>query len=251
MVMKKSVKFLSLFAFVCVVVSCNDDDNDKRVYFYDEPGIVESIDNDTVVRTTHGSFLVNSLDNSLKKGDLLWTAFEVDLNSKKQEISAEPLYTALSFRYSLVQSSKVIVPADTVAFQEKLSDDYTDDIDLSVLYKDYVDSLLFFGFHNKSPNDNAGYVYELFLNPEKEKDMNHPTLYIRAKKVNIVPVTNGSVNRNELIFAFDMSDFVKYYRSNIAKVGPVKFNIKYKVETKDDQDVYREFKSNPFFWTLP
>jgi hypothetical protein len=245
--MKKSVKLLSIFAFICVLVSCNDDDNNKYVYFYDEPGIVESMDNDTVIKTAHGKFLVNSLDNSLEVGDLLWTVFEIDLNSKKQLVDDKSLYTAIAFKCSFVDSSRVIIPADTAAFEEKMSDDYTENIDLAVLYKDYVENLLFFGFQQESSGD-TGYVYELFLNPEKEKGTKYPTLYIRAKKHSVVPASKS--NKRETIFAFDMADFVEYYRDNISKDGPVKFNLKYKTGTKDGIDVYREFKSNPLHWNI-
>jgi hypothetical protein len=244
--MKKLVKFLALFAFVCGWMSCDDDNkNDNRVYFYDEPGFIESMDNDTVIKTTHGKFLVHSLDKSLKVGNLLWTAFEVDLNSKKQEVDSVSLYTAIAFRYSFVDSTQVILPVDTVAFEEKLSDDYTENIPLAVLYKDYVDNLLFFGFQNESSGD-TGYVYELFLNPEKEKDSRYPTLYIRAKKKDIVPATRA--DKQTTVFAFEMSDFIKYYRDNISKDGSIIFNLKYKTETKDGKDVYRAFQSNPIHW---
>jgi hypothetical protein len=244
--MKNLVKCLTLFAFIFGFVNCDDHNNDNHVYFYDEPAIVESLDNDTVIKAAHGKFLVNSLDSSLKVGNLLWTVFEVDLDSKKETVGDEALYRATGFRCSLVDSSKVIIPADTTAFKEKLADDYTEDIDLAVLYNEYVENLLFFGFQNES-SGNTGYVYEVFLNPEKEQGTQHPTLYIRAKKATIVPASNS---KHETIYAFDMSDFIKYYRDTISEDGPVKFNLKYKTGTKDGKDVYRGFQSNPLSWHI-
>jgi hypothetical protein len=245
--MKNLVKILALCTFMFVLIYCDDHNNDNRVYFYDEPAIVESLDNDTLIKAAHGEFLVNSLDKSLRVGNLLWTVFEVDLNGKKEAVGTESYYRATGFKYKTVDSSKVIIPAGVTAFEEMLADDYTENIDLAVLYNDYVEKLLFFGFQNESSGD-TGFVYEIILNPEKEENTTYPTLYIRAKKLTIVPASTNS--KHETIFAFDMSDFVKYYRNNISEDGPVKFNLKYKTGTKDDKDVYRGFQSNPLSWHI-
>jgi hypothetical protein len=246
--MKSLSKFFVLFTFVYGFVGCHDDnDNDRRIYFYDEPAIVESLDTDTVIKSAHGRVLVNSLDNSLKVGDLLWTAFEVNLDDKKS--TTKDLHTATNFRYHFVDSSKVIIPADAEAFEDNLADDYSEDIHTAVLYKDYVDSLLFFGFRHETSVE-VGYVYEIILDPSNEAKI--PTFYIRAKKVTAVPasVRGSAKNSGEIIYAFDMSDFVKYYKNDISNNGPVKFNLKYKTKTQEGKDIYKGFQSNPLSWHI-
>jgi hypothetical protein len=174
----------------------------------------------------------------------------VDLNTKPEKEATDKsfLYTAIGFRYALVDSSTVILPADAEEFKEKLSDDYTQNISLAVLYNDYVENLLFFGIENKSTED-LNYDYEIILNPEKEDGTNYPTLYIRAKEQ--ASTSTFSSKNGKVIFAFDMSAFIKHYKDKISNEGPIKFNVKYKIGTDESgKDVYRAFMSNPFSWYI-
>jgi hypothetical protein len=107
--------------------------------------------------------------------------------------------------------------------------------------------LLFFGFKREKVSDGLFFDYELIWNPEKERGNEYPTLYIRSKKIE-APSVSGS---RETIFAFDMTDFIHYYKVNISDKNPVGFNLKYKIGTDEDgQDVYRQFRDNPIKWNV-
>lgn len=247
--MKKLVKIFMLFSLVFVFTNCSNDDNKNNiVYYFDEPAVVESSSDLTIIQSAHDRFIVPSLGkDSLEKGDLLWTAFIVDMNKGKS--TANPsCYEATDFRYIPVDSAKIIMPADTAEFNSYLSDDYTAFIYEAVLYPDYLDKLLFFGFKREKPSDDASFDYELIWNPEKEKDNSHPTLYIRSKKIDIAAQQSG---HKETVFAFDMTEFINYYKKNISDKNPVYFNLKYKTGTDEDgHDIYRAFRSNPIMWQI-
>jgi hypothetical protein len=245
------ILFILLFQFT----GCVDNDYNKRAiyYFYDEPVVVDQTGKYPFIRNEYYSFYVPGLaDNStLKEGDLLWSSFIVDMDDKDYPLHFSTFnYTAKSFHYETVDSAKVIIPANVEAFQSYLSDDYSVSIEFSVLYRYVIDNLWFFCFRQK---DQSNYTYELILNPEIENGNNHyPTLYIRSKKLE----TSGenvrkAQTKDGNIFAFDVSDFVDYYRRTISSTGKVHFNLKYKIDVDaQGKDIYRSFMSNPISWNF-
>ena len=229
-------------------VSCSDSDNEPIYYFYDEPAVVESSNNQTLIRTAHGKFFVTDGESGkLNKGDLLMTSFTVDMGNQ----SSKDTLNAVSFRYDKTDSTKLTLPAGKEEFESYLTDSFSDSIDLAVLYKSYIDSLLFFNFTQKEASNQAR-EYELVLNPEIENSNKFPTLYIRAKTTEFDEEDDRSnKGKDKTIFAFDMTEFIDYYRKDISKTESVTFNLKYKIgEDKDGKDVYREFKSNPIRWDI-
>lgn len=243
--MKSFIKFFVLFFIVFDFTSCLDDNNsDPCYFFYGEPAIVELLGDSSIVRTAYGKFCVPSLKNEdLQTNDILWSSFTVERKdeNKVQMPDDQFYYKASGFRYDKIDSAKVIIPADAQEFESRLADDYNVRISRAVLYKTYVDSLLFFGFEHGSST--ANFEYELVLNPEIESSNGHPTLYIRAK-------ASSRSYHNTRIFAFDMTDFVSYYRETFPEKDTLQFNLKYHVKTEDDKAVYREFLSNPLSWHL-
>jgi len=250
------VLFLLLFQFT----SClKEDDNRKPVYlFYDEPVVVNQLGDNPLIRNESYLFSVPELagDTALKAGDLLWTSFIVDLDN---QANTNPLqYTAKSFQYRIVDSAKVIIPADTAEFQSYLSDEYSSPIESSVLYPYAIDSLWFFGFRQREysmQQAQSNFIYELILNPTIEKDGNsYPTLYIRAKQTDASASTASARSRDGyLIFAFDAADFVKYWNNMVFPANVltdrVRFNLKYKTGVDaNGKDIYRSFMSNPIAW---
>jgi hypothetical protein len=240
------VLLLSVF---CLTSCINDDDSDTVYYYYDEPVMFEPVGNSPLIRTEYDTFHAPDLaGQTLQKGDLLWSTFTVDLKIKPTPDETDHnYYTATNFKYTRVSIADVIVP-ENGDFESYLSDDYSEPISSAGLYKSYLDSTLFFGFKHENQSDNM-FVYELVLNPEEENS-DYPTLYIRAKKVGIVPVST-EYKKDEVIFAFNMLDFINYYKKNISNTGLVKFNLKYKTgQTADGKDIYREFNSNPLSWNI-
>jgi hypothetical protein len=256
--MKKLMKILLLFAGVLMLSNCVDDDNKNNiVYFFDEPAVITSLnEGQGLIYSPHASFEVSFPDDSsLKTGDLLWTAFVVNLDEKAPMSSADSrsvIYKTTNFSYQKVDSSKVIIPADATAFHSYLSDEYTAFIHEAVLYKDYLDKLLFFGFRRDALSENLILDYEIVLNPEIEAANKYPTLYIRSKKIETTANTSaGRPDKNETVFAFDMTEYIDYYRKNISSSGVVGFNLKYKTGVDEEgNDTYREFRSNPIKWDI-
>jgi len=256
--MKSFIKVLGVsFLLLIQLTSCLKDDNDRKpvYYFYDEPVVVDQMGDHPIVRNESYLFYVPGLvDNTvLKAGNLLWTSFIVDLDDQKcaNPAADDYQYMAKGFRYGMVDSAKVIIPASAEAFNSCLSDDYSAAIDLSVLYNYRIDSLWFFGFRQR---DHFDYVYELILNPEMETgSSNIPTLYIRSKSTG---ASTGSSDKaysrdGNIIFAFDVADFVNYYRETVSNSGKVRFNLKYKIGVDaNGKDVYRSFMSNPISWSF-
>jgi hypothetical protein len=242
--MKRFIKLFILFFIVFDFTSCLDDGNSDPYYFFsDEPAVVESLSDSSIVRTAYGKFCVPSLKNeALQTNDILWSSFVVE---KKDENKVQMpdngfYYKANNFRYVKIDSAKVIIPADTVEFESYLADDYNEKIDRAVLYKTCVDSLLFFEFEHGSAT--ANFEYELVLNPVIESSNGHPTLYIRAK------ASSARTRPDKLIFAFDMTGFINYYWETSSEKNTVQFNLKYYAGT--GKDGYREFLSNPLSWRL-
>jgi hypothetical protein len=248
--MKKLIKLGVLFLSVFVFTNCLDDNDNKPIYyFYDEPAVIDSLGDNSIVRTPHGKFLVSTIGgDSLKIGDLLWTAFRVDPNDGVPESTSTKQHKATNFSYKKVDSTKVILPADTTEFKSYLSDDYSAFIYEAVLYRDYIDKLLFFGFRRETVSDNLTFKYEMILNPEIEAQNGYPTFYIRSQKMDLVESHSG---HRETIFAFDMTEFLRNYKESSSDKKIVKFNLKYKVGVDEEgKDVYREFKSNPISWNV-
>ena len=245
------ILFLLLFQFS----SCLDNDDGKPIYFfYDEPAAVEQQGEYPLIRNQSHSFYVPDLagDTTLRANDLLWTSFIVDLDNEKDLPSyfSKYYYTAEHFNYEIVDSAKVIIPADADEFQSYLSDDYSSSIELSVLYNYAIDSLWFFGFKPRDQSNQLRYTYELILNPELEND-NYPTLYIRSKQINTSTEGHGKARSRDgfIIFAFDVNDFVNYYRKATSSSGYVRFNLKYKTDVDvNGNDIYKQFMSNPISW---
>ena len=241
------MKKLFVISFILSLgfASCLDNDNDPVYYFYDEPAIVELSNDQTLIRTAHGLFFVTKAESSrLQDGDLLWTSFTVDMGNQ----SNKDTLTAIYLKGDYVDKTKPTFPANKAEFEFHLNDSYSDAFDQAILYKSYLDSLLFFNFtHKKESNRNR--EYELVLNPETEDRNGFPTLYIRAMEA--VDDRHYDKDKDKTIFAFDMAEFVNHYRTNISKTDPVTFNLKYKVgEDKEGKDVYREFRSNPIRWNI-
>ena len=242
--MKKLLVIPFLFFMSLGLVSCLDDD-DPIYYFMDEPAMVKSVGDIPTIKTAHDDFIVPPFTGAeVKEGDFLWTAFTVDLNNQP---SKDRPWTARDFSYKKVGSSEVKMPATDAEFDEYMKDSYIDSISVAVLYNTYIDSVLFFGFSHVVSSGKA-FEYELILKPEKEKDTEYPTLYIRAKEVkpSVEPLAQ---NKNSFIYAFDMTEFVKYYKDEISKENPMRFNLKYKVK-KEGEDEYRAFESNPIPWNI-
>ena len=247
-----------LFILLFQLTSCVDFDDDRQpvYFFYDEPVVVVQMGNEPYIRNESYTFYVPDLADKteLKYGDLLWASFTIDLDDQEQPSSryaqGNVFYTAKNFNFKSVDSAKVILPANTAEFQSYLSDDYSAPIELSVLYKYVIDSLWFFGFEQKDQSNKLGHTYELILNPEKE-DSNYPVLYIRSKQVNIPAENQAKDQQKRNVFAFDIADFVKYYKEKYTSNGEIRFNIKYKTGTDPSgKDVYKEFMSNPITWVF-
>jgi len=254
--MKKFFLFLGvLFILLIQFSSCIKDDDKKPVYyFYDEPVVVNEVGENPIIRNQSYLFKVPELaeNKTLKKNDLLWTSFTVDLEDDPSNDLAKEnkIYTARNFKYKTVDSTKVIIPANTDEFQTYLTDDYSDSIESAVLFKYYIDDLMFFGFQQKGGSSQKYYTYELVLNPELENS-NYPTLYIRSKLVTPSPKEQASDKDNRTVFAFDAADFVVYYREYFASNPDTRFNLKYKTGVDSNgKDVYKEFMSNPIHWNF-
>jgi hypothetical protein len=249
--MRNFIKFFVLFLIVFDFTSCLDDDNnDPNYFFYDEPVVVESTGDNAIVRSAYGKFCVPSLKSeNLQINDILWSSFVVEKKDENKVHTSDNqyYYKATGFRYGKVDSAEVKIPANENEFQSYLADDYTEKIDRAVLYKTYVDSLLFFEFEHASTTVN--YEYELFLNPQIESSNGHPTLYIRAKRRPVSEIQSAPYS-DRSIFAFDMIPFINYYKKTFSGKNTIQFNLKYYIDTKDDKAVYREFLSNPLSWQL-
>jgi len=257
--MKKFFKIFGvLFILLFQFTSCFNYDNNKVsvYYFYDEPAVVDLTGDYPLIRNQFDVFYAPGVanDSILKAGDLLWTSFIVDLDNdmKLPSVFSRKYYIAENFKYKIVNSAKVIIPESVEEFESLLSDEYTDSVHFSVLYRYAIDSLWFFGFKHKDSSNQLHYTYELILNPEIEKDgYNSPTLYIRSKQVNEPDVNQAKDEFGRIVFAFDVADFVNYYRKEISPSGLVKFNLKYKRGVNaDGKDIYREFASNPITWSF-
>ena len=244
------VLFVVLFQFI----SCLSNDERNPVYFfYDEPVVVSQMGVYPFICNDSYSFYVPELseDTTLKVGDLLWSSFIVDLDDKDYpSVLSTFNYTAKNFRYQYVESSKVIIPTNVEEFKTFLSDDFSEPVELSVLYRYTIDSLWFLGFKHKDNSNQLHYTYELILNPEIENSSNnYPTLYIRSKQINSTVADQAKDEQGRKVFSFDVADFANYYREEISSNELVKFNLKYKtgVDSNGD-DIYKEFMSNPMTW---
>ena len=256
----KKVFFMygALFLLLLQFTSClsDKDNNDRIFYFYDEPVVVEKLGAYPFVRNGFYSFYTPGLtDNTvLKEGDLLWSAFIVDLDDKDYpSVLSTFAYTAKHFKYDVVESANVVIPENAEEFQSTLNDDYSDPIESAVLYGYAIDSLWFVGLKHKVGSNKLHYTYQLVLNPEIEQNSrnNFPTLYIGAKQVNDPDVNQAKDENRRNVFAFNVADFVNFYRKEISQTGPVRFNLKYKTGVDSNgKDIYRAFLSNPISWNF-
>ena len=252
-------KFLKIFGVLYILLfqfsSCLDLDENKNrfILFYDEPVIVDVTGKYPLIRNQSDVFYVPDIseNSTLKEGDLLWTSFFVDLNKEPPLVFSKFCFTAENFKYEIVDKVKVIIPANAEEFKTYLSDDYSAPIESSVLYTYAIDSLWFFGFKQRDHSNQLSHTYELILNPELENS-SYPTLYIRSKQINASAESLGKARSKEgNVFAFDVTDFVDYYRKTIAPTGLVRFNLKYKTNVDiNGNDIYREFMRNPISWNF-
>ena len=248
------VLLLLLFQFT----SClkDKDYRDPIYFFYDEPVVVEQLGAYPIVRNQFNSFYAPGLaDNSaLKEGDLLWSSFIVDLGNKDIPSNLSTIkYTAQNIKYEIVECSNLIVTANSDEFELILSNDFSYPIESSVLFRYAIDSIWFMGFKHYQNNSNQlHYTYELVLNPVIEQNSyNSPTFYIRAKQVNSPGPNKAKDENGRNVFAFDVSDFVKYYKEEISPTGLLRFNLKYKTGVDNEgKDIYKEFLSNPISWNF-
>jgi len=256
--MKKFFKIFGvLFILLFQFTSCLNDDNrlSKGAVLLDEPVVVVRMGEHPIVRNQSFYFYVPELEENttLEKSNLLWTSFIYDFEDPEQPELDLGLkaYTAKPFKYKAVDSAKVIIPADFEEFQSYLSDDYTAPIESSALYLKVIDSLWFFGFIQKDQANKLSHTYELILNPEIEHSNDYPTFYIRSKQVNASDEHQALDKDKRKVFAFDVTDFVIYYRNNNFPTGPIRFNIKYKNgENSNGKDIYKDFLSNPISWNF-
>ncbi|MDR3340984.1 MAG: hypothetical protein LBT25_13035 [Candidatus Symbiothrix sp.] len=247
------ISFKIYFLFICLVMgftSClNEEDANNIVYFYDEPAMFVPDGEKPFIYTAYETFYVPDLvDNTtLKEGDLLWTSFIVDTSKPSVQHADSKYYATIGFKYKTVDSASVVVPEASAEFETYLSDDYSETFHSAVLYRSSIDKILFFGFKQEEKSDDT-YIYELVMNPKIEDSNGYPSLYIRAKKSE---TELASQWKDEIIFAFQMGEFVNYYKDNVSHTGPVKFNLKYKIGTDSEgKDVYRGFMSNPLSWDV-
>ena len=250
-------RFLKIYGILFILLfqfsSCLNDKDDRKpvYYFYDEPATVYQLGEYPFIRNQSYMFYIPGLvDNTtLKENDLLWTSFIVDMDDQEElDFLNCKAYTARHFKYKTVDSAKVIIPADIDEFQSYLSDDYAAPMSSSVLYKYAIDSLLFLGFVHQ--NNQSSYIYELILNPEIENN-SYPTLYIRSKQTNASAEDQALDQYKRRVFAFDVTDFVTYYREKVSATDVIRFNLKYKAGIDSSgKDVYKEFMSNPISWNF-
>jgi hypothetical protein len=251
--MKESVKALMLFALAVTLTTClSDDKRENTVYFFDEPAVIQSLDESgAIIRSPHSYFDVPDLkDSLLKNGDLLWTSFRVNLDEKNpRENLYAPLkipYVANSFSYVKVDSARVIIPDSVGEFVSYLINSLP--IQKVVLYPDCLDHLLFFGFQMEgAASSKVRFDYEMVLSPAIESTNRYPTLYILPKKTETE--TDNYSSNGETIFAFDMTDFINYNKKHFADVPVVGFNLKYKYVVDEEGKMdYCEYHRNPILW---
>jgi len=246
----------TLFFLLVILASCNDENPIISPYkFTDEPAVFTRIGGEPVIHTAHGNFYAPSLaSNAPETGALLWTHFSVEISYESYRLLTPDTacYTAKGLTYEPLESSEIIIPCDLESFNSLLFDNYTENIDKAVLYRASIGSFLFFGFthSDKTEQSNRSHDYEIFLEPTEKHENQYPMLYIRSKPVasNMQHFYN---DRNETIHAFDMQQYVEYFRQEVSETGPVRFNVKYKIGNDNDgNDIYREFNSNPLTWEI-
>jgi hypothetical protein len=248
--MKKLHCFLLLAVFG--LSSCIDNDDTIPVYvFYDEPAIYVPINEKPVFKTSQGwLFYAPSIDTvAVKTGALLWTQFTIKKSEENYIHIADDIscYTAEGLTYDIVDKQKVIIPENMQYFYALQNDDYRENIKKAQLSIHGVDNFLFFGFNQE--DSVSSHTYELFLNPEETHVNGYPVLYIRSKKID--EPENRFFNTNpDMIFAFDMTDYIEYFREKMPESDAIYFNIKYKIENDKENDVYKEFDNNPLPWHI-
>lgn len=231
----KKILFLPvlLIAALSVFVSCNDDDKPYVFYVWDEPAITDSLENVPVIKTAYGIYYAPGLDSKLEKGTQLWVSFVLDEGLER----IGSFYTATNLRYTTINTSAATIISGALPGNE---DGYTDSIDVALLYNSYIDNFLYFGFKQQA-SEGQKFDYILYCNTDSVAD-GIPTVYIKAKMAE-----SGAGNKKETLinYGFDMTSFLN---SDLVTDLPVKFNIEYKIGTKDGKDVYKSFKTSPIIW---
>lgn len=214
--------------------ACNDDDKSSVYYVWDEPAVVDSLENMPVIKTAYGTYYAPGLKDDVEKGSHLWVSFILDQNKPKEG----SFFTANNLRYKEIGTSEIQMISGELPGNEDL---FTDSIDVSLLYNSYIGNHLYFGFKQDAP-EGQKFDYVLYCNTDSVFD-GIPTLYIKSKKSE--PAA-GSVKKVWTNYGFDMTDFL----SSEFGTKPVKFNIKYKIGTINGKDVYKPFDSNPINWNI-
>lgn len=232
------------------LMSCSVD-NDSIWYFYNEPAkVVELTETEVELRSPHGNFIFNNLTADqkakLSKGDIVWTGFELDPDNQLENKK----YPANRLVFIPVDTSKLLLPSTVAEFEECKKDDYSSLISVAGLYPDYLDNILFFGFTAFEADKSKNFEYEIILNPELEQEI--PTFYIRAKEIQ---KDKNNEKNDEIIYGFDMNEFVEQFKKDNPGKDTIKINLKYKKkeeegEGEDYKDGYEAFRSNPISWKI-
>lgn len=209
-----------MFIIIGGLISCSS--SSDPIYFYrKQPAKVNTIDGKSVeIITAHGKFLVPDLaENDLKvmePGKLLAADFVVDMNDQPNA----GFKTVADFTYALADSSSVIIPENEEEFIAYLTDEiYIDSISSANLYTEHIDSLAFFEFTHSDTDKN--YIYDLIFNPQPESE--DLVFYILPKETEAI-----STNENKyIVYAFDVSEFIKEYKADNPEAKSVTLNFKY------------------------
>ena len=231
--MKKYFFIPALFVAV-LFFSCSEDS--PRIYYvWDEPAIVDSLNNIPIIKTAYGKYAAPTLSSDVKKGSYLWVSFIID---EDKQTNADLLTVVTNLKYKKIGGSDVVCMEDGGPLPGN-EDEYTDSIDVALLYNSYVDNVLFFGFHQQAPEDQK-FEYKLIFN--KDSIFDHvPTLYIKAKRIGSAA---GSDKKILTHYGFDMSDFLE----TVDSPSTIAFNVKYKMGTLNGKDVYKSFRTKPITW---
>lgn len=232
----KKILFIPILLIVALTgfVACNDDNGPAVIYFWDEPAIVDSLQGLPIIKTAYGSLYAPNLKEDLTKGTHLWLNHML-VNQDLEKV--ENLYTAEDIRYTKINISESQMLDGELPGNE---DTFTDSIDAAILYNTYIDNFLYFRFEQQAP-EGQEFEYVLYCKADPE-DNNMPTFYIKAKRVSTAA---GNAKKVLTHYGFDMTNFLD---SELGASSPVKFNIQYKIGTKDGKDVYKPFKMNPISW---
>ncbi len=234
--MKKLLVVFPSFCLLALGFSSCLDDEDPVYYYIDEPAMVKYEDQKPMLETAWGTYYAPYLSDTLRTDDYLWTHFIIDTRNQPDP----NLFQVSDLRYKKIGMKPVrIISSD-------MQDEFNEPIEAAVLYKSYIDSVLFFGFEHKSLDKSAVYEYELICNTDSIVRVNGkdiPKLYLRAKKTGTSSDLRTSDVRH---FGFNMAPFVK---ANFHEGSDVVLSIYYKTGTSaQGVDIYKSFIKNPILW---